>query len=86
MYDRSIIDYHIGLECTAKQAAQALQRALFKRQWFNDDQRKLTIRSDNAPPFTSLAYGAACDDFGVEHERILPKKCECSYRIVPPSS
>ena len=35
VYDRNIIDYHMGLSCTGKDATQTLQRALFKRQQFN---------------------------------------------------
>lgn len=32
VYDRTIVDYHIGLSCEGKHAAQILQRALLKRQ------------------------------------------------------
>ncbi|WP_183186371.1 IS3 family transposase, partial [Brevibacillus agri] len=32
VYDRAIVDYHFGLTCEGKHAAQILQRALWKRQ------------------------------------------------------
>jgi len=32
VYDREVVDYHNGLTCEGKHAAQILQRALWKRQ------------------------------------------------------
>nr|WP_051330931.1 IS3 family transposase [Aneurinibacillus terranovensis] len=44
VFDRQIVDYHIGLRCEAKHAVQALQQALIKRkQWKAED--KPVIRS-----------------------------------------
>jgi len=37
VYDRTIIDYHMGLSCEGKHAAQILQRALWKRQLFGKE-------------------------------------------------
>ncbi|MED3648671.1 IS3 family transposase [Halalkalibacterium halodurans] len=72
VFDRSIIDYHIGLRCTAADAAQTLQRALLKRQLFNQKEKPV-IRSDNGTQFTSNTFQKNCEDFDIEHERIPPK-------------
>ncbi len=34
IYDRSIMAYHVGLECTAENIVHILNRALLKRQQF----------------------------------------------------
>ncbi len=52
VYDRAIVDYHIGLTCEGKHAAQILQRALWKRQQFDQEDRPV-IRTDNGPQFIS---------------------------------
>jgi putative transposase len=72
VYDRSVIDYYIGLKCEAKDAVELLQRALWKRNRFGEDQRPI-IRTDNGPQFISHAFEAACEAFNMEHERIPPK-------------
>lgn len=72
VYDRSIIDYHIGLSCSGQDVKQTLQRTLFKRQQF-DKLEKPVIRSDNGPQFISYAFEQGCQEFEVEHERIPPK-------------
>lgn len=70
--DRSIIDYHVGLECTAKNVVQILNSALSKRQLF-DQQDMPVMRTDNGPQFISHAFEAFCEDQEMEHERIPPK-------------
>jgi putative transposase len=72
VFDRAVIDYHIGLSCEAKHAAELLQRALWKRNLFEGNQRPV-IRTDNGPQFISHAFEQACERFGTEHERIPPK-------------
>lgn len=72
VYDRSIIDYHMSLSCTGKDAIQTLNRALFKRQQF-DQMEKPVIRIDNGPQFISHAFEQGCEKFQVEHERIPPR-------------
>jgi putative transposase len=72
VYDRSVIDYHIGLSCSGSDAVKTLQRALFKRQQFEQMNRPV-IRTDNGPQFISHTFEAACDQFKVEHERIPPR-------------
>ncbi len=80
VYDRSIIDYHIGLSCSGENAKQTLQRALLKRQQF-DQEKKPIIRSDNGPQFISHAFEQGCESFQVEHERIPPKTPNMNARI-----
>jgi len=70
--DRSIIDYHIGLHCDAKDTVQTLNRALMKRQQF-DEQHKPVIRTDNGPQFISHTFEEFCESYKLEHERIPPK-------------
>lgn len=55
VYDRGIVDYYMGLSCTAKNVVQSLQRALFKRQQF-DKLEKPVIRTDNGPQFISHTF------------------------------
>ncbi|MGV3467371.1 MAG: IS3 family transposase [Heyndrickxia sp.] len=72
VFDRSIIDYHMGLSCTGDDAKKALQRALLKRQLFEKDEKPV-VRSDNGPQFISHAFEQGCEDFGIDHERIPPR-------------
>lgn len=71
VYDRSIVDYHIGLSCEAIHAVQAVKRALFKRQLYEAETQPV-LRTDNGPQFTAHAFGDFCEEL-LEHERIPPK-------------
>jgi putative transposase len=68
VYDRSIVDYYLGLNCLGEDAGNLLQRALWKRQLFGS--RRPIIRTDNGPQFVSHAFEKACDTCKVQHERI----------------
>lgn len=72
VYDRSIIDYHMGLSCEGKHAVQVLQRSLWKRQLIGSKDLPV-IRTDNGPQFISHVFEQACLQFKVVHERIPPK-------------
>lgn len=72
VYDRNIIDYHMGLSCVSKDVVQAMKRALFRRQQF-DKLEKPVIRTDNGPQFISHTFGEFCEKTELEHERIPPK-------------
>jgi len=72
VYDRVIVDYHIGLTCEGKHATYIVERALWKRKLVNRSMRPV-IRSDNGPQFISNAFENACEALNVEHERIPPK-------------
>lgn len=69
VYDRSIVADYIGLNCTAKNAADTL-RAAFERRQHDFDGRLPVIRSDNGPQFTSHFYEHACRELNVYHELI----------------
>jgi len=69
VYDRSIIDYHIGLSCKAQDASVTLKRAMIKRDLHNKE-ADLTIRSDNGPQFRSFKFENTLKELKVEHERI----------------
>jgi putative transposase len=69
VFDRSVIDYHIGLSCDGSDAARILKSSLCKRQ-LNDKEERPVIRSDNGPQYISGVFEATCLEFGVEHERI----------------
>lgn len=72
VYDRGIVDYHIGLFCEGQHAAQILQRALWKRRLFDCDTRPV-IRTDNGPQFISHVFEEGCENLSITHERIPPK-------------
>ncbi|CAM4392688.1 putative transposase [Paenibacillus endophyticus] len=72
VYDRSVVAFHIGLRCEAKDVVRTLQAALLKRQLF-EAVEKPVIRSDNGPQFISHIFEKACETFGIEHERIPPR-------------
>lgn len=67
--DRNIIDYHLGLSCMAEDAVRVIKSALLKRQLYQAE-NKPVIRTDNGPQFISHAFGKACEELGIEHERI----------------
>lgn len=69
VYDRSVVDYHIGLTCTAQEVVHTLQRAVEKR---GNLPQKPIIRTDNGPQFLSHAFRQACEREELEHERIPP--------------
>jgi len=72
VYDRVIIDYHIGLTCEGRHASHIVERALWRRRLIATEKRPV-IRTDNGPQFISNAFETACQALSVEHERIPPK-------------
>ena len=72
VYDRMVVDYHIGLSCTGAEAARALQGALAKRQ-IQPGESPMVLRTDNGPQFVSAVLNNACAEFGIEHEYISTK-------------
>ncbi|MFA5384831.1 MAG: IS3 family transposase [Eubacteriales bacterium] len=67
VYDRCIVDYHIGLSCEAKDAVITSKNALLKRQL---TEQKPVLRSDNGPQFISNLFEEECLELNIEHERI----------------
>lgn len=72
VFDRSIVEFHIGLACEGRDVAQALKRALMRRQLY-DNPVKPVIRSDNDPQFISKVFEETCEELKMEHERIPPR-------------
>ena len=64
----------MGLSCVSDDVVQTLQRALFKRQLFND-LNKPVIRTDNGPQFISHTFEKRCEEFELEHGRVPPQTC-----------
>lgn len=73
IFDRSIIDYHMGLHCESKDAAALLRKCLIRRNLFEEGANKPVIRTDNGPQFVSYKFSACCEELGIEHERIPVK-------------
>ncbi|MDS1030993.1 DDE-type integrase/transposase/recombinase [Bacillota bacterium LX-D] len=61
--DRNIIDYHLGLSCTAEDAVRVVKSALLKRQLYQAG-NKPVIRSDNGPQFISQVFNQVCEELG----------------------
>ena len=69
VYDRNVVEYHMGLSCKAEDIVIILKRALMKRGLYDKD-NNLVIRTDNGPQFISHKFGDACKELNIEHERI----------------
>lgn len=69
VFDRSVIDYHLGLSATAKDASRVLETALKKRGLKPGDNLTV-IRTDNGPQFIAKAFERTCAKWRIEHERI----------------
>lgn len=67
IFDRAIVESHIGLSAKAKDAARIVQIAFEKR---GLKPGQLIIRSDNGPQFKAKAFTKALHELGIIHERI----------------
>lgn len=72
VFDRTIIDYHLGLSATAKDASRVLETALKKRGLKPGDNLPI-IRTDNGPQFIAKDFEKTCLKWKIEHERIPVK-------------
>ncbi|WP_420841077.1 transposase [Anaerosalibacter massiliensis] len=61
IYDRSIVDYHIGLSCKTENIIITLKRALMRRN-LNNKKIELVIRSDNGSQFISNKFQDTCEN------------------------
>ncbi len=68
VFDRTVIDYHLGLSAKAKDACTVLANAIRIR-CSNSDTMPI-IRTDNGSQFTSKAFAKECERWGLTHERI----------------
>lgn len=71
VFDRTIVGYHVGSCCEAKDVCRMVETALDLR--IGAEEPKPTIRTDNGPQFVSKAFGELCEKRKVTHERIPPK-------------
>jgi len=69
VFDRNIIDYHLGLSCKAEDACRVVKNSLMKRK-LTRGMKLPTIRTDNGPQFISNLFGDTCKSLGLEHQRI----------------
>jgi len=68
VFTRKVVDFHIGLRCTAADILATLRRALKARGI--DDSHHLIIRSDNGPQMSSRKFEAELVALPCEHEFI----------------
>ncbi len=73
VFDRVMIEYHIGLSCQGMDAFKLLERDLWKRGLHRDRKDLAVTRTDNGPEFISAVFENRCLDLAVEHGRIPPK-------------
>ena len=70
VFDRCVIDYHLGLSCTASDACRVLENSLRTRGLGGPLPR---IRTDNGPQFIANQFEELCEELGTIHERIPVK-------------
>ncbi len=74
VFDRTLVGYHVGSSCEAKDVCATVRRALQSRLQPGD--KKPVVRSDNGPQFMSNQFGDMCREDAENpliHERIPPK-------------
>jgi len=72
VFDRSIIDYHLGLSATATDAGRVLESPLEKR-GLKPGGNLPVIRTDDGPQFIAKDFRKVCSKWKIEHERIPVK-------------
>ncbi|MCY6354508.1 IS3 family transposase [Clostridium sp. ZS2-4] len=73
IFDRSIVNYHMGFHCEAKDATALLRQSLIRRNLFEEGAKRPVIRTDNGPQFVSYKFKECCEELELEHERIPVK-------------
>jgi len=68
VFDKTIIDYYIGLNCKANDISLLLKNAYETRKI--NSKNNLTIRTDNGSQFVSKEFEKTCSELGLYHERI----------------
>ena len=68
VFDRNIVDYHLGLSCKAGDACRVLKNALAKRKSGKGIEQP-TVRTDNGPQFISNAFDDTCKGLELTHQR-----------------
>lgn len=72
VFTKKVLSYHIGRSCTASDMKLALKMAL--NSVSEEDQKNLTIRSDNGPQMSSNYFKTYVDSQDVMHE-FTPIRC-----------
>lgn len=71
VFDRTLVGYHIGSCCEAKDVCRMVEVAITSR--VQPGEQRPVIRTDNGPQFVSKAFGELCERMDITHERIPPK-------------
>jgi putative transposase len=71
VFDRTLVGFHIGSCCEAKDVCRMVEAALDSR--ISPGEQSPIIRTDNGPQFVSKAFGELCEKRKIVHERIPPK-------------
>ncbi len=69
VYDRMVIDFHIGFSCTSAEAARTV-RGAYERRASELAGTQVVMRSDNGPQFVSRQFEEECTRLGLDHECI----------------
>lgn len=72
VFDRCVIDYHLGTSCTASDAARVLKNGLRKR-GLRDGLVLPKLRTDNGPQFIARQFGQVCRALGITHDNVPVK-------------
>ena len=72
VFDRTVIDYHLGLTCTAADACRVLKNSL-KTRGLAKGMPMPKLRTDNGPQFIARKFEETCASLGVMHERTPAK-------------
>lgn len=71
VFDRSLVGYHTGSCCEAKDVCRMVEVALRSR--IAPGEQSPVVRTDNGPQFVSKVFGELCEAEQITHERIPPK-------------
>lgn len=69
VFDREVIEYHLGLSCKADDAIRIVKNALIKRGLFGSVNLP-KVRTDNGPQFIANNFQDFCQKRNIIHERI----------------
>lgn len=72
IFDRCVIDYHLGLACTAQDVCRVIKNSLEKRKIFKG-MNMPKMRSDDGPCCVAGHFEQMCEQRGIIHERIPVK-------------
>lgn len=72
VFDRCVIDYHLGLSCTAADACKVLKNSLRKR-GISKGMALPKLRTDNGPQFVARQFQQLCNQLCIIHERVPVK-------------